>query len=105
MSYEWRSTSIKIILALFFISLLLFAFSFVNHTAYTGESFAKDYNLPIGQSMFEGDSILGENQSIQVPLLGNLPFMAHQIKSLDLQGILITLTTGTVPFDFTTIST
>ena len=31
--------------------------------------------------------------------------MAHQIKSLDLQGILITLTTGTVPFDFTTIST
>lgn len=74
MSYKWRSTSIKIILALFFISLLLFAFSFVNHNTYTGESFANEYNLPIGQSMFEGDSILGENQSIQVPLLGNLPF-------------------------------
>jgi hypothetical protein len=104
MSHEWRNTSIKIILALFFISLLLFAFSFVNHTSYTGESLAKAYNLPIGQSMFEGDSILGENQSIKVPLLSNVPFIAHQITSLDLQGLLITLTTGAVPFDFATVS-
>ncbi|WP_299523163.1 hypothetical protein [uncultured Methanobrevibacter sp.] len=104
MTYKWRSTSIKIILALFFISLLLFAFSFVNHANYTGESIAKEYNLPIGQSMFEGDSILGENESVQVPLLGNVPFIAHQISSLDLSGILLTLTTGVVPFDFTTVS-
>lgn len=104
MSYEWRSTSIKVILALFFISLLLFAFSFVNHTTYTGESLAKAYDLPIGQSIFEGDSILSEDQSVQVPLLANVPFISHQVASLDLQGLLITLTTGTVPFDFTSVS-
>ena len=104
MSYEWRSTSIKVILALFFISLLLFAFSFVNHTTYTGESLAKAYDLPIGQSIFEGDSILGENQSVQVPFLANVPFIFHQVASLDLHGLLITLTTGAVPFDFTSIS-
>lgn len=104
MTYKWRSTSIKIILALFFISLLLFAFSFVNHTNYTGEYIAEAYDLPIGQSMFEGDSILGENESVQVPLLGNVQFIAHQVTSLDLSGILMTLTTGVVPFDFATIS-
>ena len=104
MSHEWRNTSIKIILAFFFISLLLFAFSFVSHTTYTGESLAKAYDLPIGQSIFEGDSILGENQSVQVPLLANVPFIFHQVASLDLQGLLVTLTTGTVPFDFTSVS-
>lgn len=104
MSYEWRSTSIKIILALFFISILLFAFSFVNHDSYTGESIAKDYDLPIGQSMFAGDSILGENQTVQMPFLANVPFIIHQIECLDLQGILVTLTTGAVPFDFSTVS-
>lgn len=104
MSYEWRSTSIKVILALFFISLLLFAFSFVDHTTYTGESLAKAYDLPIGQSMFAGDSILGENQSVQVPFLANVPFIFHQAASLDLQGLLITLTTGAVPFDFTSVA-
>lgn len=104
MSNEWRNTSIKIVLILFVICIMLFAFSFVNPTSFTGKSLAEAYNLPIGQSMFANDSILDEGDMIEVPLLSNPTFIVHQITTLDLGGILLTLTTGAVPFDFSTVS-
>lgn len=104
MSNEWRNTSIKIVLILFVICIMLFAFSFVNPTSFTGKSLAEAYNLPIGQSMFANDSILDEGDMIEVPLLSNPTFIVHQISTLDLGGILLTLTTGAVPFDFSTVS-
>lgn len=104
MSYEWRNTSIKIVLILFVVCIMLFAFSFVNPTSFTGKSLAKAYNLPIGQSMFAGDSVLDDGEMIQVPLLSNPTFIIHEILTLDLNGILLTLTTGAVPFDFSTVS-
>ncbi len=104
MSYEWRNTSIKIVLILFVVCIMLFAFSFVNHTSFTGQSFADAYELPIGQSMFAGDSILDDKPMVEVPLLSNPSFIIHEIATLDLKGILLTLTTGYVPFDFSTIS-
>ena len=83
MSNEWRNTSIKIVLILFVICIMLFAFSFVNPTSFTGKSLAEAYNLPIGQSMFANDSILDEGDMIEVPLLSNPTFIVHQITILD----------------------
>ena len=104
MSTKWRNTSVKIVLILFVVCIMLFAFSFVNHTSFTGKSFAEAYGLPIGQSMFDGDSILDDKTPIEVPLLGNPLFIVHEITTLDLKGLLLTLTTGYVPFDYSTIS-
>lgn len=101
---SWRRTSVIIFLALVFACILLFAFSFVNSAPYTGQSVAEEYNISVGQSMFEGDSILGVNKTVEVPLLSNFGFIIHQFLSLDLQGILMSLSTGTVPFDFTSVS-
>ena len=84
MSSKWRNTSVKIVLILFVICIMLFAFSFVNHTSFTGQSFAEAYNLPVGQSMFAGDSILDERPMVEVPLLSNPLFIGHEILILDL---------------------
>ena len=101
---KWRNTSVKIFLSIFFICILLFAFSFVNSTKYTGQSITDAYDLPIGQSMFEGDSILGQRDPIVLPLLGNLNFLSHEFRALDIKDIFMTLETGVVQFDFTTVS-
>lgn len=104
MSYSWRNTSIKIILALFCICVLLFSFSFVYSSEITGKDIANAYNIPIGQSVYTGDSIVENNEEIKVPLLNNLNFLINEITSLNLLGLLTSLTTGTVPLDFTSIS-
>lgn len=101
---SWRRTSLLIFLAILFACILLFAFSFVNSAPYTGQTVADEYNISVGQSMFEGQSILGVNKTIEVPLLSNFGFISHEILAFDIQGILMTLTTGVVPFDFTTVS-
>lgn len=101
---SWRRTSVLIFMALLFACILLFAFSFVSSAPYTGQSVADEYNISIGQSMFAGQSILGVNKTIEVPLLSNFGFIAHQLFAFDIQGILMTLSTGVVPFDFTTVS-
>lgn len=104
MSKSWRSRSITICLALFFACVLLFAFTFVNSAPYTGQSIAETYNLTVGQSIFEGDSILGQNDPIELPLLSNMGFIVHQIQALDIQGLLMSVSTGVVPFDFASVS-
>ena len=101
---SWRRTSVLIFFALVFACILLFAFSFVSSTPYTGHSIADEYNISVGQSMFAGQSILGVNKTIEVPLLSNLGFLSHQLLAFDIQGILMALSTGVVPFDFTTVS-
>ncbi len=104
MSYKWRNSSLKIVLILFVICVMLFAFSCVNHKSFTGKSLAETYNLPVGESMFDGDSVLGKEDMIQVSLLDSPYFLLHEIATLDLKGILMTLTTGVVPYDFATVS-
>jgi hypothetical protein len=101
---SWRRTSVVIFLALLFACILLFAFSFVNSAPYTGQSVADTYNISVGQSIFDGDSIIGQNKTVEVPLLNNFGFLTHQLLAFDLQGILMSLSTGVVPFDFTTVS-
>ena len=101
---RWRRKSFIIFLALICACILLFAFSSVNSTPYTGHSVADTYNISVGQSIFEGDSILSHNRTIEVPLLSNFGFLSHQIFAFDIQGILMSLSTGVVPFDFTTVS-
>ena len=101
---SWRRTSLLIFLALLFACILLFAFSFVSSTPYTGQSVADTYNISVGQSIFNGQSIVGINKTIEVPLISNLGFLTHQILAFDLQGLFMSLSTGTVPFDFTSVS-
>ena len=101
---SWRRTSLLIFLALLFACILLFAFSFVSSTPYTGQSVADTYNISVGQSIFNGQSIVGINKTIEVPLISNLGFLTHQIMAFDLQGLFMSLSTGTVPFDFTSVS-
>ncbi|MBQ6511158.1 hypothetical protein [Methanobrevibacter sp.] len=105
MSQSWRSRSITIFLALFFICILLLAFSFVSSAQYTGKYVADTYNITVGESLFEGDSILGANNPIELPFLSNIGCIGHQILALDLKGIVLTLSTGVVPFDFSSVST
>ncbi len=104
MSYEWRNTSLKIIGTLFCACVLIFAFSFVSNAEFSGKTIAETYDLPIGQSVYDGDSILGEFDNMKVPLLSNARFIFNEIVSLDLGGLLLTVSTGTVPFDFSTVS-
>ena len=101
---SWRRTSLLIFLALLFACILLFAFSFVSSTPYTGQSVADTYNISVGQSIFNGQSVVGVNKTVEVPLISNLGFLTHQILAFDLQGLFMSLSTGTVPFDFTTVS-
>ena len=98
MSRSWRGKSVIIFLA------LLFAFTFVNSTPYTGQSIAETYNLSVGQSIFEGNSVLGQGDPIELPLLSNLGCLGHQVQAFDLQGLIMSFSTGVVPFDFTTVS-
>ena len=104
MSKSWRRTSITIFIVLIILAILLFAFSFVNSTPYSGQSIAEDYDIPIGQSMFEGQSIMTTGDPIELPIVSNFGFMAHQLLAFDLKGIFVSLSTGIVPFDFTTVS-
>lgn len=103
MSKSWRSVSITIFVALIVLCILFMVFSAVNSTPMTAQSVAEDYNLPIGQSMFENDSVLGQQDPIVLPLVSNFGSLAHQILSFDLQGLLMTLSTGFVPYDFSGI--
>lgn len=59
MSSGWRKISITICLALIVLSILFAAFGAATNESFTAQSVAEEYNLPIGQSMFENQSILG----------------------------------------------
>ena len=104
MSKSWRKKSIMIFLTLFLVCILLMAFNFVSGVDYSGQTIAKEYNLPMGQSMLDGESILGSHDPVELPLLSNFGFLGHQILAFDIHGILMSLTTGVVPLDFTAVS-
>ena len=96
MSSGWRKISIAVLIAL----VCLCAFLVVVGSAsvsYSAESVAKDYNLPIGQSMFENQSILGTTDPIEVPLVTNIGFITHELQAFDLQGILMAASTIRIP--------
>ena len=103
MSKNWRRSSIIIFVVLLLICLFIVFSNSVNSTPYTGQSIAEDYNITVGQSVFEGDSIIGHRPPIEVPLVSNFGFLSHQIKAFDLKGILMSLSTGMVPFDFSSV--
>ena len=103
MSKIWRKASILIFIILI-VCVLFIAVSSATINKYTGQSIANDYKINIGQSMFEGDSILGQRPMIEVPLISNFGFLSHQLQAFDIHGILISLSTGVVPLDFTTVS-
>ena len=103
MSKGWRKISITILIVLILLCLFIGVTSSIT-THYTAESVTKEYNLPIGQSMFENQSIVGTTEPIQVPLVSNAGFLLHQLLALDLQGILLATSTGIVPFDFSTVA-
>ena len=104
MSKSWRKISITIFVALLILCVLFAVLNSVSSSPYTAQSVTEEYNLPIGQSMFENQSILGQRSLIEVPLLSDAGFLFHQLAALDLKGILLSLSTGVVPFDFSTIS-
>lgn len=103
MSSGWRKISIVILIALLCLC-AFFAVISASTTSYTAESVVKDYNIPVGQSMFENQSIVGTTENIEVPLISNLRFLSHQLLALDIQGILRSASTGIVPFDFSIVS-
>lgn len=103
MSKGWRKISIVIFIALLALS-AFFVVSSAGTTSYTAESVAEAYNIPVGQSMFENQSIIGTSDPVEVPLVSNMGFLSHQLMAFDLQGILQAVTTGVVPFDFSTVS-
>ena len=100
---SWRKISIVILIALLALCVFI-AITSASTTSYSAESVAKDYNIPIGQSMFENQSIVGTSENVEVPLVANVGFLTHQLMAFDLQGILRGVTTGIVPFDFSVVS-
>ncbi|WP_462316561.1 hypothetical protein [Methanobrevibacter sp.] len=103
MSYGWRKISIVIFIALIALCIFIAVFNSASGS-YTADSVTKDYNLPIGQSMFENQSIVGTTDPVEVPLVNNFAFLSHQLQAFDLHGILMALSTGVVPFDFGTVA-
>ena len=103
MSQGWRKISIVIFIALIALCIFIAVFNSANGS-YTAESVVKEYNLPVGQSMFENQSIVGTTEPVRVPLVNNLAFLTHQLQAFDLHGILMALSTGIVPFDFGTVA-
>ncbi|MBO6123734.1 MAG: hypothetical protein J6P09_07830 [Methanobrevibacter sp.] len=103
MSKGWRKISLVIFVALIVLC-LFFVFTSVSTTHYTAQSVAEEYNLPIGQSMFENQSIVGTSDPVDVPLVSNVAFLSHQLQAFDLQGMLMAFTTGIVPFDFDVVA-
>ena len=103
MSSGWRKISIAIFVAILALcAVLVVVGSASSH--YTADSIVKEYDIPIGQSMFENQSIVGTTDPIEVPIVSNIGFLTHQIQVFDLQGLLAAFTTGVVPFDFSTIA-
>ena len=103
MNSGWRKISIVILIALIVLCGVLAVISSASSN-YTADSVVKDYNIPVGQSMFENQSIVGTTDPIEVPLVSNLGFIGHEIMAFDLQGMLVAFTTGVIPFDFSTIA-
>ena len=100
---SWRKISIAILIALLALCVFIAVVgSASNH--YTAESVATDYYLPIGQSMFENQSIVGTTAPVVVPLASHIGFLAHELQAFDLQGMLIAASTGMIPFDFSTVA-
>ena len=103
MSSGWRKISIAIFVAILALCAVLTVVGSVS-SHYTADSIVKEYDIPIGQSMFENQSIVGTTDPIEVPIVSNIGFLTHQIQVFDLQGLLAAFTTGVVPFDFSTIA-
>ena len=103
MSSGWRKISIAIFVAILALCAVLAVVGSVS-SHYTADSIVKEYDIPIGQSMFENQSIVGTTDPIEVPIVSNIGFLTHQIQVFDLQGLLAAFTTGVVPFDFSTIA-
>ena len=103
MSNGWRKISIAILVALIVLCAFLAVFTSASNN-YTAESVVNQYNLPIGQSMFENQSIVGTTDPVEVPLISNFGFLTHKLQAFDLQGMLMAFTTGVVPFDFSTVA-
>ncbi|WP_296857758.1 hypothetical protein [uncultured Methanobrevibacter sp.] len=104
MGKSWRKISVTIFFALVFLCILLVFFNSANSAPYTGQSVAEKYNISVGESIFNGNSILIQNDPIVVPTVTNLGFLSHQFSVFDLKGIFLSLSTGFVPFDYSTIS-
>ena len=98
-----RKISITIFVVLIFLCVFVAVTSSAT-TTYTAEAVTNEYNLPIGQSMFENQSIVGTTEPVEVPLVSNPTFLLHQVLALDLKGILMAASTGVVPFDFSTVA-
>lgn len=103
MSSGWRKISIAIFVAILALCAVLAVVGSAS-SHYTADSIVKEYDIPIGQSMFENQSIVGTTDPIEVPIVSNIGFLTHQIQVFDLQGLLAAFTTGVVPFDFSTIA-
>lgn len=101
---KWRSQSITILLVLIFACILLFAFSFVNPVSFTASEVVDYYEIEVGETITNDGSILHTNNSMNVPILFKPAFIVHLVKELNFKGLLLSFTTGTVDFDFTTIS-
>ncbi|MDO5815625.1 MAG: hypothetical protein Q4Q18_08290 [Methanobrevibacter sp.] len=103
MSKGWRKISITILVVLIFLCAFLAVVGSETNN-YSAESVAKEYDLPIGQSMFENQSITGTTDPVEVPFITNMGFILHEVQAFDLRGILVVLSTGVVPFDFSTVA-
>lgn len=103
MGRKWRNQSQIILLSLFFICVLLFAFSFLGTNQLSADEVLSDSGIAIGDTVTPGHSILKDNKTLLVPILGNIGFLKHQILSLDIEGIIKSLSTGVIDYDYSYI--
>ena len=102
MSQSWRKICITIFISLIVLS-VLFAVLGTSSVSYSAQSVSDVYDLPIGQSIFENQSILNTADPIVVPFISNMGGLSHELMAFDLQGLMVSVTTGVVPFDFSPI--
>lgn len=101
---KWRSFSTKVILVLFCLTVLICAFSFLNNEKFTGKNLAENTDISVGKTVFPGEMVLAEDEMVKVPLASNIDFIIPQFLDLNLRGILLSLSTGTVPIPINVVS-
>lgn len=100
MNKEWRTKSAKIFLILLLVTTLLFVLSSVFATNMTINQICKNNNIHVGETVMEGSSIEYSDIQVRYPFISNPHFIVHEITTLDLFGLIQSLSTGSVSYDY-----
>ena len=66
----------------------------------TIDQICKNNNIHVGETVMEGSSIEHSDIQVRYPFISNPHFIVHEITTLDLFGLIQSLSTGSVSYDY-----